>query len=292
LNKRQKNVQKEMLKSEKQILADLEKTYRSALDEVNEKIQILLSQDQTQSKIYQLKYQMSLKDQLTEVINRLHNDSYESIEDYLKKCYEDGFISSMYNLDGYGIPMYLPIDQRNILDMVSKTGDNIKLSKKLYDNLETMKSTALSEISRGIASGLSYAEIARNISEVGGTHLRNAQRIARTEGHRVQEESKHQAMQKAKENGADIVKVWDSTMDGITRPEHRTLNGQIRELEEDYTVNGYSGPHPGGFGSAYMDVNCRCCSLEMPRWALGNDFTKMDNDTKSFTSYKLHYKKG
>lgn len=105
--------------------------------------------------------------------------------------------------------------------------------------------------------------------------------IARTEGHRVQNTARLDSMNAAKSKGADIVKQWDATLDGNTRPEHASLDGQIRELDEDFTVGGYSASSPGNFGVAYMDCNCRCCMLQRARWAVKGETTyqKWNNET-------------
>jgi len=79
------------------------------------------------------------------------------------------------------------------------------------------------------------------------------------------------AMRAAKEGGADIVKQWDSTLDRRTRPEHQSLDGQVKEVDEPFEVDGMEADAPGGFGIAHMDINCRCAVLQRARWALGRD---------------------
>lgn len=61
MNNRQKELLKHQLKSEKEILSELKKIYESSLSEIDEKIQILLSDELTQSKIYRVEYQKALK---------------------------------------------------------------------------------------------------------------------------------------------------------------------------------------------------------------------------------------
>ena len=102
--------------------------------------------------------------------------------------------------------------------------------------------------------------------------------------HRVQNQARFDSMGAAKKKGANIVKQWDSTLDGKTRPEHGQLDGQVRELEEDFTVAGYSAPHPGAFGDPYMDCNCRCCMLQRARWAVSKEtsYQKWNNETSGF----------
>ena len=39
-------------------------------------------------------------------------------------------------------------------------------------------------------------------------------------------------------------------------------------------------------GPAAEVVNCRCALLERARWALGNSFSKMDNESKEIVYFK------
>ena len=105
-----------MKKWEKEILAkqtgneamtvvNLEKVYKKSLDEINDKIQVLMAKDQSQSVIYQLKYQKELKKQIESVYNKLSTNWYSTIDEYLKYCYEDSFYSTMYALHQEGIPV-------------------------------------------------------------------------------------------------------------------------------------------------------------------------------------------
>ena len=96
----------------------------------------------------------------------------------------------------------------------------------------------------------------------------NAIRIARTEGHRIQNEAALDGQHGAKKKGADIVKRWDSTLDGRTRDEHRECDGQIREIDEPFDVGGEKMQAPGVGGSAKNVCNCRCCLLQRAKWTL------------------------
>ena len=70
------------------------------------------------------------------------------------------------------------------------------------------------------------------------------------------------------------MKQWDSTLDGRTRTTHRQLDGQIRELDEPFEIDGMKVDAPGMFGNPAEDCNCRCAVLQMARWAL--DETELD----------------
>lgn len=299
MNKRQKEVIQSQLKDEEVIIKKLKATYNKAIRDINQKIKILQADELTQSKIYQIEYQKALKMQIKAILDNLNANQYTDIQEYLKKCYEEGFLGTMYDLQGQGIPLVFPIDQNQV---VKALVNDTKLSKSLYEslgfNVNVLKKQINAEISRGIANGYSYNDITRNVLKKADMGVGRALRITRTEGHRIQQQSRWEAMMKAKERGADIVKQWDSTMDKKTRPNHVKLDGQIREVEEPFEVNGKQAMYPAGFGVPHEDINCRCVMLQRARWALGEDeVTKMNNETKeivkidekNFESFKKVY---
>lgn len=274
INKREKEAQQVFLDNEKAVLKKLEANYADALAEINDKIAILLGRadSEQQHVIYQIEYQKSLKAQVSAILETLHSNEFETISEYLTQSYEDGFITTMYNLQGQGIPLVLPLDQEQIVAAIQH---ETKLSEGLYaalgkDTKELSKKIA-GEISRGIATGAMYAEVSRNISNWARIPRNNAMRIARTEMHRIQTKASMDACYKARSKGSDVVKQWDSSLDGKTRPTHRELDGQIRELDEPFEVADKKAMQPGDFGDPAEDCNCRCALLQRARWALEAD---------------------
>ena len=281
MNKKQKEIQQLFLDQEKEVLKKLEANYQDALDEINSKIELLMARQDAdmQHVIYQVEYQKALKDQVSAILEQLHNNEFETVSEYLAQSYEDGFIGAMYDLQSQGIPLIIPIDQQQVVAAIQH---ETKLSESLYmalgkDTKDLSKKIA-GEISRGISNAVMYSEIARNISAWGRIPLNNAMRITRTESHRIQIQATADAQWKAKANGADVVKQWDASLDKKTRKSHRELDGQIRELDEPFEVNGHKAMQPGGFGRPEEDINCRCALLQRARWNLGSDYTKWDED--------------
>lgn len=318
MNKREKEILQNQLDSEKKVLKQLEKQYQAALDEINEKVQLLQSKtvydadgvgqnvqvplnQLPQSRIYQIERQKALKGQIQGILDKLHSDEYDTIQQYLEDSYVDGFVGTAYDLAGQGIPLIMPIDQ---VAAVKAIQTDSKISKGLYDALgvdtKSLKKAIAQEVTRGIASGMTYEDIARNISNVSKAPLSNANRIARTEGHRIQQASTMDAQTDAKAKGADVLKQWDSTLDGKTRPTHRRLDGQIREVDEPFEVDGKTAMFPGDFGNPAEDCNCRCASLTRARWGLDEDELQTLKDrakyfgldkTKDFKDFKKKYLK-
>lgn len=289
MNRWEKEVQQSLLDSEEAALKELEAQYARALRDINEKVKGFqadidlldqaLSQDglddaarallqsQKRSKVYQQQYQKALQGQVSGILDKLHGDNYATIEGYLKGCYDDGYIGTMYDIAKQGVPVIAPIDQAAAVKAILTDS---KVSNGLYNALGVdvakLKKTITQEISRGIASGLAYRDIARNIGNVSGAPLFRAKTIARTEGHRIQQMSTVDAQQAAKAKGADVVKQWDAALDGRTRDSHRRVDGEIRELDEKFS-NGLMFPGDPN-GSAAEVVNCRCTSNTRARWAL------------------------
>lgn len=322
MNKRQKELAKLSLEAEKKVLDELEKEYARALRDINKKVllfagtieqlekaidgetddrqkEILISQ--RQSKVYQKKYQEALQGQISGILDKMQGDEYATIEEYLKECYEDGYIGTLYDLQSQGIPLIMPIDQAAAVKAIMTDS---KISKGLYTalgvDIAKLKKTISSEITRGIASSRPYAEIARNLSAAAEIPKNRAKLITRTEGHRIQSASNYNACVDAKAKGADVVKQWSAALDARTRPTHRALDGQIVEVDEPFSLGNKKAMFPGDFGDPAEDCNCRCRVNQRARWAL--DESELDrlqerakyfglDKAKDFEDYKQKYLK-
>lgn len=293
MNEHQKQVQKSILKNEREILKNLESIYQQALDDIMAKINDLMARTDTQnlqSIIYQVEYQKALKSQISSILDQLHNNEFNSISEYLTKCYQEGWIGTFYDLQNQGIPLIFPIDQEQIIKAIQL---DTKLSKNLYDSLgldiKDLKSAIRTEISRGISQSYSYQQMATLIKRASGNSYNNSVRIARTEGHRITNEATYNAQVKAKSKGAQIMKQWDATLDSKTRPEHQFLDGQLVEVDKPFKDSeGNEAMFPGGFGIASLDINCRCCLLQRGKWFIDNEseFTKMNGEENNLMTFK------
>lgn len=316
MNSFEKEVMRSQLEAEKQVLLRLKAIYEQAAKDVSEKLEIsngkieILLQDIEnaddvtrsilQSQIYQRDFQQNLKAQLDLLLKDLNDNQYGSISEYLENSYNNGFIGTLYSLNTSGIPVVMPINPTMVVRAMSIDS---KLSKPLYERLgedvEHLKKRISNEISRGISSSMHYNDIARNIAGKTNAGVNNAMRIVRTEGGRIYNAASLDSAKAAKEKtDADLVKVWDAVLDGLTRPHHRQLDGQMRELDENFEIDGLSAPAPNHFGIAKEDINCRCVVLTKPRWDVDGPFTKRDNETgellefqgtKSYEEFKEKY---
>ena len=292
MNSRQKQVQMSLLKNEKAVIKRLEQSYKDAIADIDKYILQLLARKDTenlQSIIYQIKYQEAIKKELESYLKVLHSKNFNTIDEYLKECYEQAHIGTLFDLQGQGIPLILPLDQEQMISAITL---NSKLSAPLYNalgyNVDALKINVLQEISRGIAQALSYQEMARNLKNVTNVDYNKTLRIAKTEGHRIQQEATYNVQKRAIAKGAKVVKQWDSTLDGKTRPTHRSLDGQIVGVDEYFkSESGYKALYPGNFDIPSEDCNCRCCLLQRAKWALSDEeFTKMNGKTNELQHFE------
>lgn len=283
MDKYEKEVAKTVLSDEEQILKELKQVYTKALQDVQSKIADLNARtdlQNAQSIVHQKKFQEAIENQIKEVLNNLETKSYDSIHGYLEDSYINGYVGHMYILQNHtGCTCVTPINQKKIVDAYTNES---KISTDYYsedpvrgrvaEDVELLKRRIKSNVSRGIISGQTWAETAYNIAtgmnNSFSTAMNDAMRIARTEGHKVNQIGFVDAGDEAISKGADIVKQWDATLDQVTRPWHQEADGQIREWKDKFIVMGEEMTAPGLGGSARNVCNCRCQLLQRARWAL------------------------
>lgn len=292
----QKQTTQYELRQEKDVLAQLEQAYRLALERVKEKLRKLderTDEENRQAIAYQRSFQEAVQKQLEQVLEKLHDRAYDTVQAYLQDCYTTGHTAMLYELQSDGLRLALPIPQDKVHRAVT---NETKLSRSLYDSIgedfDGLKKHITDIISAGFASGASYGDMANQITGkmigdyagMRGGALGRAKLIVRTEGNRIANAARLDAAKAAKEHGADLVKQWDSTMDRKTRPHHVQLDGQVRELDEPFEVDGRKAQAPGKFGIASEDINCRCHAYSRPRWAVRADSDyKYDNEHRELT---------
>lgn len=314
MNKHEKEIAKAQLSSEEKTLKELQQVFKKARQDVQEKIAELNARtdmQNLQSIIYQKKYQQAILEQINEALADLKSGQYKTVEEYLVESYDNGYIGMMYSLQSQGIPMTIPINDRNVVralttdsKLSSKYYQSNPLKGRLAENVDLLKQRVRSNLSRGIIAGKSWLDVAVDIASGMNNPfdiaLKDAMRIVRTEGHRVHQQGFLDAGDKAKDKGADILKQWDATMDRKTRPAHQQADGQIVEWDEYFTVGGEKMKAPSVGGSAKNVCNCRCQLLQRARWALDeaeletlqkrSEYFGLDK-SESFEDYKQKYLK-
>lgn len=124
---------------------------------------------------------------------------------------------------------------------------------------ETVRAAVEAAVNRGLAEGLSVAELQASVKRLPEMSTARALTVARTESARVVTEGSNAAMQAAQASGARVARRWVSARDAATRPSHRALEGEEVAVGQAWTFpDGTATQGPGLSGVAAEDINCRC----------------------------------
>lgn len=134
----------------------------------------------------------------------------------------------------------------------SKTDEMLKANKDLIWNRQHMNSA----LAQGILQGESMKGIAKRLESVTDMDKKAAIRNARTMTTSAENAGKKYAYERASRLGLHVRNMWMATHDGRTRESHLLLDGEVREIDEEFS-NGlmYPGDPDGEPEEVY---NCRC----------------------------------
>ena len=111
------------------------------------------------------------------------------------------------------------------------------------------------------ASGPTFTKLVSAVRDTFAAAGRDrAEVIARTETTRAAGAGAQEGMRQ----GDVERRMWLSSRDAFVRDAHRVLDGQIRPLDEPFDYSGRHAMHPGDFGVAGLDINCRCVCVALP----------------------------
>lgn len=115
------------------------------------------------------------------------------------------------------------------------------------------------ELTQGILQGESIPKIADRMIKVVGMNEVSAVRNARTMVTSAENKGRIDGMAKMEGDGVILDKLWIATDDNRTRHVHRDLDGQTRQQNQAFEMDGYTIMYPGDPSAApEMVYNCRC----------------------------------
>lgn len=139
-------------------------------------------------------------------------------------------------------PEMLPVDMDKMVD----------IPKDLRWNKQHINSA----ITQGILQGKSIPDIAKNLQRVTSMDETAAIRNARTAMTGAQNGGRLDSIKRAQERGIGLKKGWLATLDHNTRDSHVRLDGEVVEIEQEFS-NGLMFPGDPSGKPAEL-YNCRC----------------------------------
>lgn len=276
----------------KRMDGDLYNYYKDTLKELKKEIKGYVDNYEmlSFSKRLEVENQLNMARRIDEIVSDLAGSTAQTVNGYVRDELQQGYMGVWYALEGaenvqieFGM-----LPERYIEQLVNKKVDGKTFSKRLYNNRDDLADRVTTSLLGGAVRGDGYAKIAKQVGELTEANYKQALRIARTEGGRVQSTAKQRAYEEAKDKGIDIKKRWLSTLDKKTRHSHQELDGQTVEIEEEFTApSGAKAMGPRMFQKASEDINCRCTTITEVN-GISPDLRK-DNESKEiieYTNYK------
>ena len=118
---------------------------------------------------------------------------------------------------------------------------------------------------QGCLQGEGIRDIADRFQAVTDMNRKAALRNARTAMTGAAGAGRLNSYRRAERHGIPLVKEWSANLDNVTRDSHVDVNGERREIEEEFS-NGLM--HPGGMGPPEEVYNCRC---DLIAWVKGHE---------------------
>lgn len=193
----------------------------------------------------------------------------------------DGRIDTGFTLYNHDTAAYLMEDQKLMPGPSTRKAAQIAANKNMQWNYRKIQSAVL----QGVLQGESPYEVAKRLTGVAQMNYNAAVRYARTMGTNAQNAGRYESYHRAKSLGVDLKIEWSATLDGRTRHEHRMLDGQRRDVDEPFEVDGVKIMWPAqssGPGSS-----------DIPQSLIWNCFvgdTKVASDCEIVRSYKHKFK--
>ncbi|MDC0827000.1 phage minor head protein [Lactococcus petauri] len=239
--------------------------YETLLKDVNKQVELWLDKynDLSFSKKIEFERLLNINNEIRQIIGQPSIDIAETIKSHVITEGHNGYNSVYYGIESkYNVNLNFSfLDDSYLKALMNSPVAGKTLSQRLYKYRSRLAKQISDAISRGMAFGYSYSRIAQEIATISEASYRQALRIARTEGGRIRSNTTQKGYQEAKSKGVDLQKQWVATLDVRTRQDHGQLDGQIREVDELFEVNGYKGQGPRLFGIAEEDINCRCTTV-------------------------------
>ncbi len=138
--------------------------------------------------------------------------------------------------------------------------EHAAFAEKMAEHIQAMTAEGVKDIVKtGLDEGKTISEMQKDLTQAYAFSPSRARAIARTESTQALNAGAVQAMTQAEAEGVSFRgKMWLSSRDEAVRDTHVTLDGQVVPLDGQWESSGAKADHPGGFGIAAEDINCRC----------------------------------
>lgn len=257
-----KATEKMITKTQKQLLI----AYKKALNSVRSKLAEVYSKYEkdgvlTYAEMTKYNRLSELQKEINDEIKKLGKVTTSALEKLSSDVYQESYYRTAFAIEktvGANLKYGL-LNPKVIESVVLRKIDKLTLPERLRRHRAEVVYKIREQLTQGLIQGESYKKMSDRIKPIFDGDATKSFRIARTEAHRCQTEGILASCKHADELGVKQVKVWDATLDDKTRDDHREMDGEKVELDEDFVLpDGSTAEGPGMSGEPGQDINCRC----------------------------------
>ncbi|WEA46820.1 phage minor head protein [Priestia aryabhattai] len=209
---------------------------------------------------------------MIQLLTMLNKDVGSTIYEHLQNVRLQGYYRSSWIIETMS---KVKLGYRTVpTDVLEKSIEHNFTGLTLNDRLEKQRKEIIirlrETVTRGLNEGQSIQKMSRAVQKDMGVSAGKANRIVRTESHRLIQQSTLESANHANKSGVIMVKEWNSSKDERVRQKHkanhRILNGKKIFVHEKFKQGSVKGDGCGMMGTASHDINCRCIlSYEIER---------------------------
>lgn len=297
-DKELKKLESKLTKEYKQAAAEVEKKMKDFLSKFEEKDKKMLAKVQSgemtakeyaewrKGQIMTGKRWEDMRDTLAQDLVNADKIAAGMINDSLPNAYAENMnfgtyeVESGVNIDT-GFTLY---DKNTVKNLMKKDPQIIPQARVDIPKDELWNRRKLtSAVMQGILQGESIPNIAKRLRSVADMDRNAAIRNARTYTTAAENKGRVDSYERANDMGIQVKQMWMATLDDRTRVEHRHLDGQVREIGEDFEVDGYKIRYPGDPSAEPEMIYCCRCTLvaDLPKY--GKDLERNESKLGDMT---------
>jgi SPP1 gp7 family putative phage head morphogenesis protein len=246
----------------------IQREYAKALKEIRAKMMVIYEKYSKEGKLTDVEMTKfnrlkNLETELTKTMAKTGKEVTKKMNKYHEVIYNDAFYRYSYSVDqatGVELEWGSPGQIREI--------EGIRdLAETQY--LQAIKSLNANGIKRvndaiigGIMQGLSIKQMMKEVKDSLGTSANDAERIIRTETHRLAELAHYEEYKKARRNGVKLRRKLLAVLDTRTRQQSAEMDGDLSNDEGKFQYPNGEWHIPGNTGVAKWDINDRETTIE------------------------------
>lgn len=297
-DKELKKLESKLTKEYKQAAKEVEKKMKDFLSKFEEKDKKMLAKVQSgemtakeyvewrKGQIMTGKRWEDMRDTLAQDLVNVDKIAAGMINDSLPNAYAENMNFGTYEVEsGVNIDTGFTLYDKNTVKNLMKKDPQIIPQARIdipKDELWNRKKLT-SAVMQGILQGESIPNIAKRLRSVADMDRNAAIRNARTYTTAAENKGRVDSYERAKDMGIQVKQMWMATLDDRTRVEHRHLDGQVREIGEDFEADGYKIRYPGDPSAEPEMIYCCRCTLvaDLPKY--GKDLERNESKLGDMT---------